>query len=183
MANAFWHSCKFWSAISGYWSIVLRVLRSCLGSGEKYVLVKNGSYYEFPHFLFFFTNTSLWMRLTTPCLTVPWAHDPGSKFPDSFFLFLSFFPLTPYFLKATETACETSVILKNTISFSGPDNFETHTGHLEFYFNLISPSLVSGNTKQMKGREWSICHWKLPWLFPSQYTGRHHVVWGIHLQV
>lgn len=131
---------------------------------------------NFTHFfLSFCQTTSLWVRVTTPYLTFPWAHDPGS--PRIYWLLISQ-------KHQRQPVKLTPAILKNTISFPGPDNFETCTGHLVFYFNLISPSLVSGNAKQkMRGTEWVVSHWKLPWLFPSQYTGRHHVVWGIHLQV
>ena len=81
-----------------------------------------------------------------------------------------------------------SAIQKDTVSFPGSDNFETHTGHLVFYFNLISPSLVSGNAKQkMRGQGVSLkpsraalafpctVHWETPCGMRHSFAGTESV--------
>lgn len=147
---------------------VLRVIRSCLGSGKRVFLVKDERCYEFPTLLLVLFPNNLPLDDVDNTMLVPWAH---GSFTDSLIL------------RNNRCSLWNFCHLKER-NLTGPGNFETHAGHLVFYFNLISPFVVSGSTKQkIRSMEWGISHWKLPWLFPSQYTGRHHVVWGIHLQI
>lgn len=165
MANVFQSKLQLLISCYGSWGIQMSYLCSgkkvCLGQGWKLLWISHTSFYSF-----FFQTTSLWVRVTTPRLTVPWAHGPGS--PRIYWLLISQ-------KQQRQPVKLTSAILKNTISFPGPDNFETCTGHLAFYFNLISPSLISGNSKQKIRGHTVICrslkaalacpftvHWETP---------------------
>lgn len=94
--------------------------------------------------LVLFPNNLPLDEVETLCLTGPWTRGPGVS--------LIFYRLLISQTQQRQPVKLTCAIPKNAISFPGPDHAETHTGHLVFCFNLISPPLVSGNLQQQQTR-------------------------------
>ena len=138
MTNAFSLSCKIGSVVSGYRSVVLTVLRSCADSGKNvFFWSRMKDTMNFPHFLVLCLS-SLPLDEVGNTMLVSWAH---GSFLDSLIL------------RSNRGSLWNFCHLKEQ-SLPRPHNFEIHTGHLVFYFNLISPSLVSGSVKQkIRGME------------------------------